>query len=93
MVYRDRPPLTDAEGDVRELTDGDFVWAVRSEDFGGHLDSVVFLKNREHFFAIAEKLGMEREAFLSFAPSKPGFTERATAAMETIINQARHAAE
>ena len=93
MVYRDRPPLTDADGEVRDLTDDDFVWTVRSEDFGGHLDSVAFLKNREHFFAVAEKLGMEREAFLSFAPSKPGFIERATDAMKTIIDQARHAAE
>ena len=93
MAYRERPPLTDAEGEVRGLTEEDFLWAVRSEDFGGHLGSASFLKDREAFFAMAEQLGMDREAFLSFAPSKPGFIERATEAMDALVKQVRHAAE
>ncbi len=86
-------PMIDSEGDVRDLTDAEYAWAVRDEDFGGVLGSINFLKDREAFFAIAGKLGMEREAFLSFAPSKPGFIERATDAMDALVKQVRHAAE
>jgi hypothetical protein len=86
-------PMINDDGDVRDLTDAEYSWAVRDEDFGGVLGSLAFLKDREAFFAIAEKLGMEREAFLAFAPSKPGFIERATDAMDALVKQVRHAAE
>jgi hypothetical protein len=93
MVYRDLKPLTDEDGEARELDADDFLWAVRSEDFGGAAGSAAFLIDREAFFTMAEKLGMDREAFLSFAPSKPGFIERATDAMDALVKQVRHAAE
>lgn len=93
MAYRDLPPLTDEDGECRELTAEDFLWAVRSQDFDGQDASLAFLHEREAFFKIAESLGIERETFLPFAPSKPGFIERATAAMDALAKFGKHAAE
>lgn len=83
-----------------ELTDDFFLWAVRAQDFGGdHMASHAFLVSREAFFRSAEAAGMTRESFLPFAPTKPGFFERATAALEAVLDamkhadQAKHAAE
>jgi hypothetical protein len=93
MAYKDRPPLTNDDGDVREMTDDDWVWFVRTEDFGDVVAVHQFLEKREVFLRDAEVVGLEREAFLPYEPSKPGFIERATAAIEKLANLRAHAAE
>jgi hypothetical protein len=93
MAYKDCPPLTNDDGDVREMTDDDWVWFVRTEDFGDVVAVHQFLEKREVFLRDAEVVGLEREAFLPYEPSKPGFIERATAAIEKLANLRAHAAE
>jgi hypothetical protein len=93
MAYKDLPPLTDPDGECRELTAEDFSWAVKSQDFSDQTSVMQFLRDRSTFFRMAEKLGFEREAFLPFAPNKPGFVERATDAVNALSQQSKHAAE
>jgi hypothetical protein len=93
MAYKDLPPLTDADGECRELTAEDFFWAVKSQDFPNQVSVMQFLRDRSAFFHSAEKLGFEREAFLPFAPNKPGFVERATEAVNALSQHPKHAAE
>jgi hypothetical protein len=93
MAHRNLPPLTDEDGEVRELTAEDLLWAVNNSDFGGFWQGQAFLKEREAFFEKAEALGIDRDVFLPFAPGKPGFLERAAVALEELAKVARHAAE
>ena len=85
--------MIDDEGEVRELTEEDFVWFVKSEDFGGFLAANAFLDRREEILRAAEDAGIPREAFLALAPSKPGFEERVAAAIRAFAKNARLAAE
>ncbi len=93
MAYKDRPPLTDRDGEVRELSDEDMLWLVNSADFGGFEAATIFLNNREALLSAAEAVGIAREVFLPFEPSKPGFEDRARQAFEAFLNATRHAAE
>jgi hypothetical protein len=93
MAYKSDLPLTNDQGQVRDLTRDDWLWFVADEDFGGFEQAMNFLTERDAFFHTAESHGIAREAFLAFAPNKPGFIARATAAMEAIIARSTHAAE
>jgi hypothetical protein len=81
------------DDDNPEWTDEDELWSVKDADFGGLLGSVEFLRARKAFFDDAKSVGLERDAFLPYEPSKPGFIERATAAIEKLANLRGHAAE
>jgi hypothetical protein len=76
-----------------EWTDQDELWSVKDADFGGVIGAVEFLRARKVFFDDARSVGLEREAFLAFKPSKPGFVERAQSALERLIKLRTHAAE
>lgn len=76
-----------------EWSDEDFLWAVRGSDFPSQSALVEFLRLREEFLRQAEALGLARAALLPFEPSKPGFIERATAALAAIAEHGKHAAE
>ncbi len=93
MAYKNLSPLTNEEGDVRELMSEDFSWFVSATDFTDQFAALQFLRDRNAFFRRAEKLGFEREAFLPFEPNKPGFVERATKAVDALSLHPKHAAE
>ncbi|MGL4236705.1 hypothetical protein [Tabrizicola sp.] len=93
MAYKDRPPLTNEDGDVRELTEADLLWFVDARDFGGFWEAQAFVQEREAFFSAAEVCGIERDVFLPLSPGKPGFLERAAEMLEGLAKSARHAAE
>jgi hypothetical protein len=76
-----------------EWTDESELWSVQNADFGGVFGAVEFLRARKTFFDDARSVGLEREAFLPYEPSKPGFIERATAAIEKLASLRAHAAE
>jgi hypothetical protein len=77
MAYAERGPLTDADGEfVRDLHEDDLPWFVRAEDFADVAESERFLIAREAFLRSWEARGVTREAFLPFAPAKPGFLDR-----------------
>jgi hypothetical protein len=85
--------VVDDEGEARELTDEDFVWMVRAEDFGGFIEANAFLDRREEILRAAEQAGIPREAFLELEPSKPGFEDRVAAAIRAFAKNAGLAAE
>ena len=93
MAYKDLPALTDNEGQAREATAEDFVWAVETADFPDHDAALAFLIRREEVFRVAAAAGLDREVFLPFAPAKPGFEDRVAKAFEAVFNSVRHAAE
>ena len=76
-----------------EITEEQMLWAVRAKDFPNFDASHTFLIDRETFLREAEAAGISRSAFLSLDPNKPGFIERATAALEAAARAGRHAAE
>ena len=86
-------PITNEEGDVRDLTDEEWLWAVSGTDNGGFEGTMDFLKARQKFLTAAEDAGFDRAFFLAFQPSKPGFVERAVAALDSVLKKVRHAAE
>ena len=91
MAYKDLPPLTDADGEAREVTAEDLVWAVETSDFPDHNAALAFLMRRSEIFRAAEAAGLEREVFLPFAPSKPGFEDRVVEAFGAVLNSVRDA--
>lgn len=93
MAYKDLPPLTDADGEAREATAEDFVWAVETSDFPDHHAAMSFLMRRDEIFHAAEAAGFEREIFLPLAPNKPGFEDRVAEAFGAVMKTLRHAAE
>ncbi len=76
-----------------EITEEQVLWAVRAIDFPDFNSSHAFLTEREAFLRDAEEAGIARAAFLSLDPNKPGFIQRATAALEAAARAGRHAAE
>ncbi|MEO6298961.1 MAG: hypothetical protein ABIV25_01130 [Paracoccaceae bacterium] len=86
-------PISNEEGDVRDLTDAEYLWIVSGKEHGGFDGVMAFLESRSRFLKSAEEAGFEREVFLSFEPTKPGFVERALAALDSLVKKARHAAE
>ena len=93
MAYKDRPPLTDVDGEAREASAEDFLWAVATADFPNHDAALAFMMRREELLQAAELAGLEREAFLPLAPGKPGFEARVAAAFGAVMKTVRHAAE
>jgi hypothetical protein len=87
-----RTPLTDDEGNVRELTDADFVWGVRAPDFGGFDGAMAFLNRRTEILRAAEAFGMPEETFLGLEPSKPGFERRVVEALRALLKVAEEKA-
>jgi hypothetical protein len=89
-------PLIDDDGEARTPTAAEWQWFVHAPDFGSTEDVMAFLETRRAFLQAAEDAGFVRETFLPFDPNKPGFIERAEAALETLVARsraARHAAE
>jgi hypothetical protein len=87
-------PLIDKDGEARTPTPEEWAWSVRTEDFGGDTFQVVeFLTRRAEILRAAESLGIPREVFLPFAPTKPGFEERIAAAFGPFPKAAGLAAE
>jgi hypothetical protein len=80
--------MTDEDGEVRELTDEDFLWMVETRDFGGFEGVHAFLDRRTAILRAAEAFGVPEEAFLGMAPSKPGFESRVVAALRAILKVA-----
>jgi hypothetical protein len=94
MGKREARPLIDDDGEVRELTRDDFRWFVSNADFDGDMTRVHdFLIRRAEILRAAETLGIPREVFLPFAPTKPGFEERIAAAFGPFPKAAGLAAE
>jgi hypothetical protein len=81
------------DDDSPEWREDDFLWAVRGADFPDIAAVTDFLRAREAFLRQAEALGLARSALLPFEPTKPGFIERATAALAAIAEHGKHAAE
>jgi hypothetical protein len=92
-MVKKREPLTNEEGDVRELTADDFAWFMRNSDFADLAATTAFLEARERLLSQAEAEGFDRDLFLAFAPNKPGFEDRARRAIAAFKNSALHAAE
>ena len=93
MATTAHKPLIDRDGAARTPTDEEWLWAVASEDFASPLEIHDFLMKRKAFLRAAAAVGIERAAFLSMQPGKPGFLDRAIAALETLLAQSKHAAE
>lgn len=93
MAQRHPKPMLDSESDVRELSDEEWRWAVRDEDFGGIAGSLVFLTRRAEILRAADIAGIPRTAFLHLFPSKPGFEDRVADAFGAVMKTAKHAAE
>ena len=93
MAQRHPKPMIDSESEVRELTDDEWRWAVRDEDFGGLAGSLAFLTRRAEILRVADAAGLPRAAFLHLAPSKPGFEGRVAEAFDAVMKTVRHAAE
>ena len=91
LIPNDPPGVPDDESP--EWTDEDFLWAVSAKDFGGHKAGIAFLIERDKFLDGQKLAGIPRETFLSLAPNKPGFIERATEVLQNALNAAKHAAE
>ena len=70
-----KPPGV-ADNDSPEWSEADFAWSVNNADFGGFAGAMAFLRHREEILRAAEAVGIAREAFLPFTPSKPGFEAR-----------------
>ena len=87
-----RTPLTDDEGNVRELTDEDFVWGVRAPDFGGLDGAMAFLNRRSEILRAGEAFGVPEETFLGLEPSKPGFEKRVVEALRGVLKVAEQKA-
>ena len=88
MAIVARPPMTDEDGEVRELTDEDFLWMVANRDFGGSDAVHAFLDRRSDILRAAEAFGVPEETFLGMEPSKPGFEGRVVAALRAILKVA-----
>jgi hypothetical protein len=88
MRLSSRPPVVDDDGEARELTDEDFLWMVRAQDFGGFLEANGFLDRRSAILRAAEEFGVPEEAFLEMQPSKPGFERRVVEALRAVLKVA-----
>jgi hypothetical protein len=80
--------MTDEYGDVRELTEEDFLWMASAKDFGGFEGVQAFLDRRSAILDAAEAFGVPEEAFLGLGPSKPGFERRVVEALRAILKVA-----
>lgn len=77
-----------------EWTEETFRWAVKNTDFGGDIHAVhAFLDRRSEIVRAAETLGIPKDTFLPFAPTKPGFEDRVAAAFGPFPKSAGLAAE
>jgi hypothetical protein len=92
MAIVPRPPLTDDAGDVRELTEEDFLWMASGKDFGGFDGAMAFLNRRTEILRAAEAFGMPEETFLGLEPSKPGFEKRVVEALRAVLKVAEEKA-
>lgn len=71
-----------SDDDAPELTSARAAWLVSAADFDGDIERVAdFIAARERFLRKAEAIGIPRETFLPFDPTKPGFEERAKVLM------------
>ena len=76
-----------------EVTEEQFRWAVKTQDFGDVFASTAFLTRREEILRAGEAAGLTREYFWQFQPTKPGFENRVAAALQSVLASIRHAAE
>ena len=76
-----------------EITEEQFRWAVKTQDFGDIFASTAFLTRRAEILRAGEAAGLTREYFWQFAPTKPGFEDRVAAALGSVVASTRHAAE
>ena len=92
LIPHDEPGVPDDENP--EWTDEDFRWAVRDQDFGGTFQAVHdFLIRRSEILRAGASIGLDKEYFWQFAPTKPGFEDRVAAALGTVLSKTQHAAE
>jgi hypothetical protein len=87
-----RPPLTDEDGDAREITEDDLPWMASGKDFGGFEGVMAFLDRRTEILRAAEAFGMPEEMFLGLEPSKPGFEGRVVEALRAVLKVAEEKA-
>jgi hypothetical protein len=92
MAIVPRPPMTDEDGEVRELTEEDFLWMVATRDFGGEDSVHAFLDRRSAILRAAEAFGMPEGTFLGLEPSKPGFERRVVEALRAVLKVAEEKA-
>ena len=92
MAIVPRPPLTDDDGEARELTEEDFLWMASGKDFGGFDGVMAFLDRRTAILRAAEAFGMPEETFLGLDPSKPGFEGRVVEALRAVLKVAEEKA-
>ena len=91
LIPNDPPGVPDDESP--EWTNADFLWSVNGADFGGHIGAIAFLDQREAILTAGMAAGIPREAFLKFAPNKPGFEARVAAAFGPLAKAVGLAAE
>ena len=86
-------PLSDAEGNVRELDAEDFAWFVSVADFPSEDEMRAFLLRRSAILSAAERAGIPRSAFLGLEPSRPDFERRVREAFGAVLSLPALAAE
>lgn len=92
LKQHDFPGVPDKENP--EWTEEDFMWAASAVDFDGDIVQVAeFLIRRLEILRAAEALGIPKNTFLPFAPTKPGFEDRVAAAFGPFPKAAGLAAE
>ena len=92
MEKRSRRPLIDDNGEARAPTAAEWKWVIRAVDFPDFEAASAFAEKRERFLRAAEEAGIARKTFLPFAPGKPGFIERAIAALDSAARAGRKSA-
>ena len=94
MAQKPQTPLIDNEGEARTPTAEEWLWSIRTQDFGGDTFAVRdFALRREEIVRAAEAAGIPRAAFLHLAPNKPGFEGRVAEAFGAVVRTVKHAAE
>jgi hypothetical protein len=93
MVRMQHAPLIDADGEARQPTRAEALWAVRTQDFGDVKAVHKFLRARAELLKAAEAAGLSRDLFLPLKPNLPGFEDRVAAAFGTVIGAINNAAE
>jgi hypothetical protein len=94
MAQRNGRPLIDDDGEARTPTREEWAWFVKNSDFDDDMTKVhAFLIRRAEILRAAEALGIPKDVFLPFAPTKPWFEDRIAAAFGPFPKAAGLAAE
>ena len=91
LIHDDEYGVPDDENP--EVTEEQFRWSVKTEDFADIFASIAFLERRAKVLDAGAAAGLDRDFFWQFQPTKPGFEDRVAAALQSVLASIRHAAE